>query len=372
MCDRSRSDSHLPPRPLSFSFIIQLYEVFHSPSHVHLVLENGGLNLYDLIDDSPGLNTMASQNVILSLALALAHCQEQGVVHRDVKPENILVHVQQPESTMKAAECVVTSVKLCDFGLCAIAPVKATFESRAQQRGYTSTEDSSPTPTTMAHELDMISSPTSITMTSELDMIASPTSTTMARELDVISSPTSITMTRELDMIASPTSITMTRELAWSCDANSDDDAVVPERNWGLHDFSGSPGFIAPEIVTSYNLYDGRMVDIFSLGCVLLETVVGHKKFDDMWMPPFQPHVMADGGTFSTALQHALAQLRREDFFTTNASSDNDTDGSAEEGCSRCTTELGNLAFGLLEVDPTNRTPIRMVLIHRWLASAAI
>ena len=309
---------------------------------MHLVLENGGLNLYDLIDDSPGLNTMASQNVILSLALALAHCQEQGVVHRDVKPENILVHVQQPESTMKAAECVVTSVKLCDFGLCAIAPVKATFESRAQQRGYTSTEDSSPTSTTMAHELDMISS------------------------------PTSITMTRELDMIASPTSITMTRELAWSCDANSDDDAVVPERNWGLHDFSGSPGFIAPEIVTSYNLYDGRMVDIFSLGCVLLETVVGHKKFDDMWMPPFQPHVMADGGTFSTALQHALAQLRREDFFTTNASSDNDTDGSAEEGCSRCTTELGNLAFGLLEVDPTNRTPIRMVLIHRWLASAAI
>lgn len=320
---------------------------------MHLVLENGGLNLYDLIDDSAGLNTMASQNVTLSLALALAHCQEQGVVHRDVKPENILVHVQ-PESIMKAAECVVTSVKLCDFGLCAIAPVKPTFESRAQQRGYTSTEDSSPTSTTMARELAMISSPTS--------------RGTMTREL----SPPSITMMRELDMIASPTSITMTRELAWSCDANSDDDAVVPERNWGLHDFSGSPGFIAPEIVTSYDLYDGRMVDIFSLGCVLLETVMGHKKFDDMWMPPFQPHVMADGGTFSTALQYALAKLRREDFFTTNASSDNDTDGSAEEGCSRCTTELGNLAFGLLEVDPTNRTPIRMVLIHRWLASAAI
>ena len=50
-------------------------------------MEHGGRDLYDLIGDHSGVNTTAAQTICLRLALALAHCSDRGIIHRDVKPE---------------------------------------------------------------------------------------------------------------------------------------------------------------------------------------------------------------------------------------------------------------------------------------------
>ena len=50
-----------------------------------------------------------------------------------------------------------------------------------------------------------------------------------------------------------------------------------------LSDFVGSPGFFAPELL-AHDSYDGRKADVWGLGCVLLETLVGHNSFDKTWL----------------------------------------------------------------------------------------
>ncbi|EGB03138.1 hypothetical protein AURANDRAFT_7136, partial [Aureococcus anophagefferens] len=47
-----------------------------------------------------------------------------------------------------------------------------------------------------------------------------------------------------------------------------------------LTDFVGSPGFFAPELMTRKE-YDGAIADMWSLGAVMVEMVLGHNDFDD-------------------------------------------------------------------------------------------
>lgn len=254
------------------SFTCQFYDVFHSPSFVHLVMEYGGLCLYAIIDDNAGLNLTASQKVVLHLVLALEHCLDRGVVHRDLKPENVLVRTRNH---------VVQSVKLCDFGLCAIAPVSRAFKCLVL--------------------------------------------------------------------------------------CNDEEDLVLHERDWIVSDFAGSPGFVAPEIVTE-DKYDGRFVDLFSLGCVLLNLVLGNDMFEKIWMYPFQLEMLAEKARFSLALQYAIEQMRQVPLFSTTTSSEG-SDGNEEESFQQRTfTDVGDLMFGLLEVDPKRRILIGIARHHRWLA----
>ena len=303
-----------PCRPHNIiRFTCQIYDVFHSPSFVHVVMDYGGLDLYELIETMP-VSTTASQNIVLRLILALEHCLENGVVHRDLKPENVLVQIEMTTP----AECLVKSVKLCDFGLCAIAPISPTFESHEHIQQH---------------------------RRAEVVLGAAGIGTS-------VSSPTS------LGEIQTPT-------VSWGCDK----DVVSRERNWIFSDFQGSPGFVAPEVVTETS-YDGRFVDLFALGCVLLNLALGHKKFEKKWLRAFRPEVMVDKCSFTSALHSALAQLQKLPLFSTTASPDSSP---------RCVmvsqqptfTEIGNLMFGLLEVDPQNRMLIGMAHHHCWLASAS-
>ena len=76
-------------RKLRHKSICQIFDVVHTPDYVHIVMENGGRDLYEIIgerrDDQVSL-TFASE-IGHALASGLGHCQEHGVVHRDVKPE---------------------------------------------------------------------------------------------------------------------------------------------------------------------------------------------------------------------------------------------------------------------------------------------
>ena len=298
----------------------------HSQEYVHVVMEHGGRDLYDLIGDHSGVNTTAAQTICLCLALALAHCSDRGIIHRDVKPEVRRPRAHAPRSLWydpaapsrarkrerecrtlgrwivhrgravrwwalsfflllprpdpraapdvpgkntlhalggghagrarsrghrraAAASCrrarqnvlvrtkpddvgVVESLKLCDFGLCAIASVQPSLAARAaefEQRGAASSSDGGAGAATAE----------------------SPSPSTA---------------------IATPGEKAAEAAEAGGAAQSSADAAAgcAVERDWMLSDFAGSPGFVAPEILTEPE-YDGRYIDAFSLGCVLLE-----------------------------------------------------------------------------------------------------
>jgi len=84
------------------SNICRLIDVFHSPEYVHLVMEKGGTDLYEFMDQRAVLDAPLAHVVSQSMLRALEHCLEHGVVHRDIKPENVLVHMRDDYPTVCA------------------------------------------------------------------------------------------------------------------------------------------------------------------------------------------------------------------------------------------------------------------------------
>ncbi|CAI5459038.1 unnamed protein product [Closterium sp. Yama58-4] len=83
---------------------------------VHLVMElcNGG-DLFDFIQSAPKgrLTEQQAASVMRQLLGALHHCHSLGVLHRDVKPENILLCDRVPHQTRDGD----LRIKLSDFGV---------------------------------------------------------------------------------------------------------------------------------------------------------------------------------------------------------------------------------------------------------------
>ncbi|GJP50985.1 hypothetical protein CLOM_g10138 [Closterium sp. NIES-68] len=96
--------------------VVQLHEVFEDHKAVHVVMElcNGG-DLFDFIQSAPKnrLTEPQAASVMRQLLGVLHHCHSLGVLHRDVKPENILlcdrVSSQSGNGDVK--------IKLSDFGV---------------------------------------------------------------------------------------------------------------------------------------------------------------------------------------------------------------------------------------------------------------
>ncbi|GAX73140.1 hypothetical protein CEUSTIGMA_g593.t1 [Chlamydomonas eustigma] len=93
--------------------IIQLHEVYEDDDAIHLVLElcSGGDWFERLLAHGTYSERQAAMTT-KSVLKALCYCHSLGVVHRDVKPENILY------SDQSADACA----KLADFGLSALMP----------------------------------------------------------------------------------------------------------------------------------------------------------------------------------------------------------------------------------------------------------
>ena len=92
---------------LKHKHIIQLRETFEEDDTVYMVMERPKgkhLDLFDLITQKGVLSEKMSRKIIFQLVQALQHCQEQGVFHRDVKDENILIDQDSG------------NIKLIDFG----------------------------------------------------------------------------------------------------------------------------------------------------------------------------------------------------------------------------------------------------------------
>lgn len=93
---------------LNHANIVQIYDIFDSTRETYVVMEYlAGGELLDLITESDHLSERNSKQVIREVLQAIQYLHVRGIVHRDVKPENIL--------------CVNRAwplrVKLTDFGL---------------------------------------------------------------------------------------------------------------------------------------------------------------------------------------------------------------------------------------------------------------
>lgn len=95
-------------RMLNHQNIVQIYDIFDSAKETYVVMEYlAGGELLDMITESDHLSERNAKQVIREVLQAVQYLHVRGIVHRDVKPENIL--------------CVNRTwplrVKLTDFGL---------------------------------------------------------------------------------------------------------------------------------------------------------------------------------------------------------------------------------------------------------------
>jgi len=99
--------------------IVQAYDVGESNGYHYFVMEFiDGDTIYDRIDGGRPMTESKAVPIILQCAAALAHAHNQGLIHRDVKPKNIML--------TKSGH-----VKLADMGLARAIDDEATAKNEA-------------------------------------------------------------------------------------------------------------------------------------------------------------------------------------------------------------------------------------------------
>merc|ERR1711988_843407 len=90
--------------------VVQLLDVIHADQKLYLVFEYLDMDLKKHMDDfesnneSPGLPEKLSKSYLRQLLDGIAYCHDHRVLHRDLKPQNLLIDNKG-------------CIKLCDFGL---------------------------------------------------------------------------------------------------------------------------------------------------------------------------------------------------------------------------------------------------------------
>jgi serine/threonine protein kinase len=100
---------------LAHPAIVALYEACPADDAFYLISELvDGPTLAQLIDDDE-LDDEELLEIGVALCSALAHAHERGVIHRDVKPQNVLIP-DRPDTGKPLAEAFGGVAKLTDFG----------------------------------------------------------------------------------------------------------------------------------------------------------------------------------------------------------------------------------------------------------------
>ena len=113
----------------NYKKIVKLFECFENEKYFFIIMENviGG-NLLNAINKMNKLSETISRNIFIQLIETIKYIHSKGIVHRDIKPDNILLNLNN-------------NIKLCDFGV-----------SKEIKKGQLIT-DSSGTPAFIAPEI---------------------------------------------------------------------------------------------------------------------------------------------------------------------------------------------------------------------------
>lgn len=112
-----------------------------------------------------------------------------------------------------------------------------------------------------------------------------------------------------------------------------------------LSDFVGSPGFFAPELMMR-SKYHACLADMWSVGAVLVEMMLGHAQFDRLWCPPYDH--LTDVQKFSNAVCTAVSRVKL---------------GSMASPPSE---PISRLLEQLLQVEPGRRANVEQICAAPW------
>jgi len=96
-------------KKLNHPNIISLRDVIHQPNQIILVLEYLDCNLKEYTEKSQMITHEIVADIVFQLFNAIHYIHSENVIHRDIKPQNILVGTS-PNTT-------VLKIKIADFGL---------------------------------------------------------------------------------------------------------------------------------------------------------------------------------------------------------------------------------------------------------------
>ena len=111
---------------LRHSNIVQIYDFDAAEGHPYIVMEylkgpTLAAYLRDLFRRNERLQPMQIARLLVALAAALDYAHEQGVIHRDIKPGNIILHNKAREISTQDPLTARTEPVITDFGLVRIA-----------------------------------------------------------------------------------------------------------------------------------------------------------------------------------------------------------------------------------------------------------
>ena len=104
---------------LSHPNIVSVYDVSHSNNLDYIVMELiEGITLKQYLEQKGRLNWREALHFSTQIAKALEHAHSRGIIHRDIKPHNIMI--------LKDG-----SVKVADFGIARISSAQNTLTREA-------------------------------------------------------------------------------------------------------------------------------------------------------------------------------------------------------------------------------------------------